>query len=121
MLKYLQAVWDELGGVIKRKIVVSCVDASTGAVHIFNETSSDPIKGVMSSASIPFVFPHQVWAPFTHDNPTSKDLVCIDGGTAYNVNLVSAVERCRETADSDEDITIDIVVCGYNPELGDWD
>ena len=31
------------------------------------------------------------------------------------------MERCRETVDSDEDITIDIVICGYNPELGNWD
>lgn len=67
---FLQSVWKDLGGVIKRKIVVSCVDANSGAYHTFNETSIDPIKGVVSSASIPFVFPHQVWEPNTYDNPT---------------------------------------------------
>ena len=103
LFKFVQSVWDELGGQIKRKIVVSCVDASTGAYHLFNETSADPIKGVVSSASIPFVFPHQIWGPNTYDNPTDKNLVCMDGGTVYNTNLVSAVERCRETVDKDED------------------
>jgi len=121
LFKFVQSVWDELGGVVKRKIVVSCVDASSGATHLFNETSENVIKGVVSSASIPFVFPHQIWEPNTYDNPTEKNLVCMDGGTVYNTNLVSAVERCRETADKDEDITVDIVICSYLPELGSWD
>ena len=45
----------------------------------------------------------------------------MDGGTVYNTNLVSAVERCRETADKDEDITLDIVICDDNPDLGRWE
>lgn len=45
----------------------------------------------------------------------------MDGGTVYNTNLVSAVERCRETADKDEDITLDIVICDDNPDLGKWE
>jgi len=118
---FIQSVWEELGGKVKRKITVSCVDASSGAYHTFNETSTDPIKGVVSSASIPLVFPHQIWGPNTYDNPSDKDLVCMDGGTVYNTNLVSAVERCRETADQDENITIDIVVCDDNPDLGRWE
>ena len=119
--KFIQSVWDEMGGVIKRKITVSCVDANTGAYHLFNETSADPIKAVVSSSSIPFVFPHQIWAPNTYDNPTPNNLTCMDGGTVYNTNLVSAVERCRETADKDEDITLDIVICDDNPALGPWE
>lgn len=45
----------------------------------------------------------------------------MDGGTVWNTNLVSAVERCRETADDDSDITVDILVCrSYNlPPRGD--
>jgi len=121
LFTYLNGIWDDFGGVIKRKFVVSCVDASSGAYHIFNETSAEPIKSVVSSASIPFVFPHQIWAPNTYDNPTDKNLVCMDGGTVYNTNLVSAVERCRETADQDEDITLDIVICDQNPDIGSWE
>ena len=41
----------------------------------------------------------------------------MDGGMHYHTNLVSAIERCRETVDKDEDITIDIVTCHYNPDL----
>jgi len=43
----------------------------------------------------------------------------MDGGTVYNTNLVSAVERCRETADEDKDITLDIIICD-SPTLGAW-
>lgn len=39
----------------------------------------------------------------------------MDGGTVWNTNLVSAVQRCREKVDDDSKITIDIVVCfGYS-------
>ncbi len=58
---FIKSVYDEFGGVIKRKFVTSCVDVNTGAYHLFNETVSDPVKAVVSSASIPFVFPHQIW------------------------------------------------------------
>jgi len=58
---FIKSVYDEFSGEIKRKFVTSCVDVNSGAYHIFNETVSDPVKAVVSSASIPFVFPHQVW------------------------------------------------------------
>jgi len=35
----------------------------------------------------------------------------MDGGTVWNTNLVTAVERCREIVDRDEDITMDVVIC----------
>ena len=35
----------------------------------------------------------------------------MDGGTIWNINLVSAVERCREQVDDDSQITIDIISC----------
>lgn len=61
------------------------------------------MKSVLSSAAIPFVFPDQKW-----DN---GQFVAIDGGSVWNTNLVSAVQRCRESVDSDSQITVDIVVC----------
>jgi F0F1-type ATP synthase gamma subunit len=42
----------------------------------------------------------------------------MDGGTVFNTNMVSAIERCRETA-KDEEITMDIVLCGSH-ELDLW-
>lgn len=116
---FIESVLIELGGEIKRKIVVSCVDVNTGVYHTFNETVKDPVKAVVSSASIPFVFPHQTWPNGTDDNPGEDPLVCMDGGTVYNTNLVSAIERCRETVDDDKDITLDIIICD-SPTLGEW-
>lgn len=116
---YIESVLEAVGGEIKRKFVVSCADVNTGAYHTFNETIKDPVKAVVSSASIPFVFPSQIWPNGTDDNPDSEELVCMDGGTIYNTNIVSAIERCRETVDSDKDITIDIIICD-SPNLGAW-
>jgi predicted acylesterase/phospholipase RssA len=65
------------------------VDANTGNYVTFDENHEDPAKMVVSSASIPFVFPTQVW-----DYPDK--IVCMDGGTVFNINLISAVEKCRE-------------------------
>lgn len=83
--------------------MVSCVDIIQGNYITFNETVIDPVKAITSSASIPFVFPHQVW---------SEDLVCMDGGTVWNTNLASAVQRCHEIVDDDSQITMDIIICG---------
>lgn len=41
----------------KKKLGVSCVDAVGGSYVMFNETSKDVVKAVVSSSSIPFVFP----------------------------------------------------------------
>jgi hypothetical protein len=44
----------------------------------------------------------------------------MDGGTVYNTNLVSAVQRCKEVVGDDESkIILDIVVCTAN-SLDDW-
>ena len=80
---------------------MACVDAVTGNYVVFNETNPQPVKAILSSASIPFAFPSQVW-----DN----GVVCLDGGSVWNVNLVSAAERCREMVDHDSQITIDILI-----------
>ena len=56
---------------------------------------------IVSSASIPFVFPHRV----------IENMTLMDGGTVWNLNLVSAIERCREQVDDDSQITIDVISC----------
>ena len=35
----------------------------------------------------------------------------MDGGTVWNTNLESAIERCREIVDRDEDIVMDVIIC----------
>jgi predicted acylesterase/phospholipase RssA len=101
---FLTAIFEGFNYIIKRKFVVSCVDVDTGNYHIFNETIKDPARAILSSSSIPFIFPNQVWKD-------PEEIVCMDGGTVYNTNIVSAVQRCRETVDDDSEIIIDIVVC----------
>jgi len=54
---FVTKFYAKYGPEIKRMIAISAVDADSGSVLIFNETTSDPIKAVMSSAAIPFAFP----------------------------------------------------------------
>lgn len=61
LYNFLTTVFESFGNIIKRKFVVSCADVNTGNYITFNETVSDPAKAVLSSSSIPFAFPHQVW------------------------------------------------------------
>ena len=84
---YMSKLYADEGKHIKKKIDIACVDANSGNYVVFNETVSNPVKAILSSASIPFVFPTQVW-----DN----GVVCIDGGSFDSSNLVSAAERCRD-------------------------
>lgn len=106
LLEYLTGVINSYGG-LKRKTVVTAVDVNTGAYHIFNETNPNPGKMAVSSSSIPFVFPDQQWP--------EEELVLMDGGTVWNINLVSAVQRCREDPDiKDEDIIVDLINCDRN-------
>ena len=107
----LHGFLNQFGGKLKRKFVVSCSDVNSGSYVLFNESDSDPVKQIISSAAIPFVFPHINW--------DESDVVCMDGGMIYNTNLVSAVQRCRDEVDDDSLITLDILVChgGY---LDSW-
>lgn len=83
-------------------MAVSCVDVENGNYVVFNETVSNPTKAVVSSASIPFVFPHQTWP----DN-----VICMDGGTVWNTNLATAIQRCEELVDDHSQIIVDVIIC----------
>ena len=37
--------------------------------------------------------------------------LCKNGGSVWDSNLLSAINRCRETVDDDSEITLDIVIC----------
>lgn len=38
----------------------------------------------------------------------------MDGGTVWNTNIVSAVNKCLEVVDSKSKIVIDIAICGHH-------
>lgn len=77
----------------KRRIVVSAVDSNTGNTITFNEQGLKDLfpTQIKSSCSIPFIF------------PTVKldKMVLIDGGASYGVNIISAIDRCREIVEDD--------------------
>ena len=82
------------GRKIKRKIVLAAVDADTGEFVTFTEedTSASEMREVcLASCAMPFFFPlHQI---------NGRNL--IDGGSVWNTNVISAVERCREQVSDD--------------------
>jgi predicted acylesterase/phospholipase RssA len=82
LVKFLTDFFEEFGGKYHRKIAVSAVDMESGNYEVYNETNPEPIKAIISSAAIPFVFPNEKWADGT---------VVMDGGAVWNLNLVSAV------------------------------
>lgn len=103
----LQSIVDGFPNKLQRKLTVSCVDVNSGSYVLMNETIDDIVKAIVSSSSIPFAFPNQKWP---------NGVICMDGGTVWNTNLVSAVERCREIVDDDSQITLDVIVCDEKEE-----
>lgn len=75
-------------GSIKRHIFVSSVDANTGKFITFSDENT-PFKDlptvIVASASVPFIFPS---TPY-------NGMMLMDGGTAWNLNLISAVDHCK--------------------------
>lgn len=108
----MQDYVDQYKGIFKRKFVVSSVDVNTGTYDLYDEKSpKDAVKAVLSSASIPFAFPTQKWEGHTD----------MDGGTVWNTNIISAIDRCREQVDDDSQITVDIITCGAPNMVEKWE
>jgi len=92
---------------VKRKVSFATVDANAAeyVVWDYNATDTQPadiIESAFASSSIPGIFPHR----------SRGDKVLIDGGTVWNLDLASAIRRCREVVDDDKDIIVDMVLCG---------
>jgi len=84
---FLSGIVKDHGGTIHRKLGVSCVDVVTGSYVLFDETTPNLALAMLSSSSIPFIFPYQEWP---------NGVYCMDGGTVWNTNLATAINRCRE-------------------------
>lgn len=96
-----------------RKAAFSAVNANNGNYEIFNETLSeaDKVNAVMSTSAIPFAFPSQHW------QFNGAQLNAIDGGSVWNINIASAINRCKEVVGDDESkITVDIIDCGTSKQ-----
>ena len=56
---------------------------------------------VVSSASIPFVFPPQA----------INSMNLVDGGAFTNLDLSEAIMKCRDKGFKDEDMIVDVILC----------
>lgn len=93
LLNTLIETMAQLGGIIRRKIVVAAVDVNNGDYVTFteeNSSSEEFPQRALASSSVPFVFPHQIIG----------DRVLMDGGTVWNTNLATAVDRCMEQVEN---------------------
>ena len=89
----------------KRRYVITANDANTGAYTKFTDQNipfTDLVDAIIASSSVPFVFPPH------HYNGT----YFIDGGSTWNINLDSAIQRCLEIVDDPSKITLDVMICG---------
>lgn len=90
---------------------MAAVDVNTGIYETFdqdNVTFEELPQAAFSSGSIPFVFPPQHF----------KGYVLMDGGTVWNVNIPSAVNQCLDMGYAEEDIIMDVMICGYSSRSG---
>ena len=99
----LMELGDKFSHEMQRMITVQAMDANTGALISFTEKDvayDDYSEVTIASASLPGLFPSYHWNPW----------VFFDGGVVYGANIISAVQRCREVVDSDDKITLDIML-----------
>lgn len=86
-LAFLEGVLAQFPEGYKRRVTVGSGSVNTGDFVTFdqdNTSFADLHQAALASGSIPGVFPPQHF----------KDMILMDGGTIYDVNLISAVEQC---------------------------
>lgn len=92
-------------GTIRRNVTVGTVNLNNGNFDNFNETvgPSNLIESAICSASIPIFFPFQTYAGGQY----------VDGGTLYNMDIDSAVNRCLDVTGDYSKIIVDIAGCHH--------
>jgi len=91
------------GHKLKRKISIGAVDANRGIFLNYNESLpiDDFREMVIASGSVPAIFP---FIPKYENN-------YMDGGTIINIDISTAVNRCRDMGYKDENIILDMMFC----------
>lgn len=89
-----------------RNFTIGATDDITGRITLFNESmvKDDPTAWpsfIRASSAIPGLF----------GTVHIEDKVFSDGGWSLGVDVFSAVTRCRQVVESDEDIVLDIITC----------
>ena len=90
-------------GSIFRKLSLGTTNIATGLFERYNETLSidDIIEATMCSSAIPITFEDQKFNGGVYN----------DGGIYTVIDAESAVERCLEVTDVEEEIYVDILSC----------
>lgn len=94
------------GRTVKRKVTFALADANNADYVNYDYDKcdtlpSDYVESAIGSSAIPFAFPH-----VHRDGRT-----LVDGGSIWNLDISSAVRRCREIVSDDKDIIIDTISC----------
>ena len=106
MLNQLQAA-TKIFTEVKRNFTVNAANVETGDYVSFNQTNleiDEIAQAAVSSSSIPGVFPPQHF----------KDMILMDGGTIWDIDILSAVNQCLNVVDDEADIIVDVAICGDN-------
>ena len=102
---FLHKVLAKFNYEVKRKVVIATANVNTGVYTTFDETMSkeEVALAPLFSSSIPAVFPHRIY----------EDATFMDGGTIWNLNVESAINKCKSTglATDESKIEIDILQC----------
>ena len=91
---------------VKRRFLYGTVDVVTGQYIAYdeNELDEDVIDGVVASAAIPVMFPHKDW----------KESHYFDGGAVQGVDIVSAINSCKNLGYEESQIDLDVINLGAN-------
>ena len=88
---------------IYRKLSIGITDATNADVLIFDLDEipkANITQLILDSTSMPAVFPYQI----------KEELVLMDGGVMINIDVHSAVRRCKELGFEDKDIIVDAIL-----------
>lgn len=92
---------------IFKKVTLGATDLATGKfVRFTEELGFEDLgyKGSRASSAIPGVFP----------SVDFEGMFLVDGGVNNFLDVAGAVDRCMEIADSEAEITVDIIMCDGN-------
>ena len=88
----------------QRKLITGAVDLHHGGfVQLDSDEMADNEEAALSllaSASLPGLFP-----------PTHlRNYTLIDGGSVWNLNIIGAIQKCRDLGFGDPNIVLDVVI-----------
>jgi len=83
-------------------MISSAVDVESGVYTSFdwdNLKQDEYVTAVLASASFPFAFPMT----------ELRGRYYMDGGTTWNTNIISAIDKCKQLGYKEEEIVLDIM------------